>query len=293
MPYVLFLFVCFIWGTSFIMMKKASLVFGPITIGGWRAASAAAILAILWIATERGWPLRAKRFWPVLLFALVSYAWPYAIQPYLVARHGSGFIGMTVALVPLLTILASVPMLGIYPTPRQAIGVGGGLICLGVMMLDGLNRAVPPLDLAMAASVPLSYALGNTFMRRHLTDIRPLAVTLSSFALVSLVLLPLGLASETMAPSPQLPMAVAALLFLGVVGTGLATWIFNHLVHGHGPLFAGMVTYLVPVGAIVWGWLDREQVTTKQIVALVGIFAMVAIVQYGAAATPEETVEPM
>ena len=77
--------------------------------------------------------------------------------------------------------------------------------------------------------------------------------------------------------------AVASLAFLGIVGTGLGTYMFNKLVVEHGPLFAGMVTYLVPVGALVWGWLDHETVTPLQLAALTGIFLMVGIVQYGAA----------
>ena len=284
MPYILFLLVCFIWGASFILMKKATLAFGPITTGGWRAATAAVTLAVLWFAVERSWPITGKHFWRVLLFALVSYTWPYSIQPYLVARHGSGFIGMTVALVPLLTLLVSAPMLGVYPTLRQAIGVVGGLIFIGVLMFDGLQRQVPIGDMAMAASVPLSYALGNVYLRKHFLDLRPLALTLTAFAFSSFVLLPLGTVTERVVVSPDLPMAATSLLVLGVVGTGVATWTFNHLVHGHGALFAGMVTYLVPIGAILWGWLDHEQVTARQLVALAGIFAMVAVVQYGAAA---------
>ncbi len=57
---------------------------------------------------------------------------------------------------------------------------------------------------------------------------------------------------------------------------------FNKLIHDRGPLFAGMVTNLVPAGAVIWGWLDGEQVTTKQIAALAIILPMVALVQFGA-----------
>jgi hypothetical protein len=40
-----------------------------------------------------------------------------------------------------------------------------------------------------------------------------------------------------------------------------------------------MVTYLVPLVAVLWGWTDAEQVTTRQILALLGVLAMVAVVQ--------------
>ncbi len=73
---------------------------------------------------------------------------------------------------------------------------------------------------------------------------------------------------------------------LGVLGTGLATYGFYRLIQRHGPLFAGMVTYLIPLGAVAWGWLDRERVTGLQVAALVGVLAMVLVVQYRAAAGP-------
>jgi hypothetical protein len=59
--------------------------------------------------------------------------------------------------------------------------------------------------------------------------------------------------------------------------------LFNHLVVHEGPLFAGMVTYIVPLGAVAWSWVDSGHVTTLQLVALGGVLAMVALVQYGAA----------
>ena len=68
-----------------------------------------------------------------------------------------------------------------------------------------------------------------------------------------------------------------------MLGTGLAISMFYRLIRDHGPLFAGMVTYLVPVGAVMWGWADAERVTATQLVALAGVFISVAVVQYGAA----------
>jgi drug/metabolite transporter (DMT)-like permease len=114
-----------------------------------------------------------------------------------------------------------------------------------------------------------------------------LELTLVSLCLAGVVLLPLALASAGPAESTAADVRTAAwsLAVLGVIGTGLATFLFNKLIHDHGPLFAGMVTNLVPVGALAWAWIDRERVTPLQISALAGLLAMVTLVQYGAAAT--------
>jgi drug/metabolite transporter (DMT)-like permease len=217
---------------------------------------------------------------------LVGFVWPFTIQPYLVSLHGSAFIAMTVSFVPLMTILASVPILGVYPTRRQTIGVLGALACMALLMRDGLDRSVPVWDLCLAISVPACYAVVNTWIRRSLSHVPSLALAAASLGLASGVLLPLSIwnSQAGLSQTDQWPLAWAALACLGVLGTGLAQVLFNKLIQDQGPLFAGMVTNLVPVGAVLWGWSDHEQVTALQLAALVGILAMVTFVQYGAAA---------
>ena len=70
-----------------------------------------------------------------------------------------------------------------------------------------------------------------------------------------------------------------ALAFLGVVCTGLAIWLFNWLIVERGPLFAGMFTYVFPLVALVIGYLDGEPITGRQLAAMAGVLAMVAVVQ--------------
>jgi len=80
--------------------------------------------------------------------------------------------------------------------------------------------------------------------------------------------------------------AVASIVFLGVVGTGISQFLFNKMINAKGPLFAGMVTNVVPIGALAWGWLDGEPVTPTQVAALAGLISMVTIVQFGAVRKP-------
>lgn len=290
MPYVLFLLICVIWSGSFLMMKKAALVFSPISVGAWRVVGGAAVLLILWLIQRQpvGW--RRRDLWSLVFIVFAGYTWPYCVQPWLIARHGSAFIGMTVSFTPLFTILASVPLLRVVPHPRQAVGVLGALGGLGLLMSEGFSRQIPATHLLLAASVPLGYALVNTWVRRRMTHVPPLMMSLVSLAIAGVILQVLSFWSP--APTPPSPAAfwpaVISLLVLGVAGTGLAMFWFNKLIHDRGPLFAGMVTNLVPAGAVIWGWLDGEQVTPRQIAALTIILPMVALVQFGA---PRSSVE--
>ncbi len=285
MPYLLFSLLCLIWGSSFILMKKATLVFSPLDVGAGRVLGGAAVLAAVWMIQRSGWPLRRKDVGPVLFVVLAGFAWPYTLQPWLIDRHGSGFIGTTVSFVPLLTIAVSIPLLRVYPSRRQFIGVLGGLVCMGLLTKDGFDRQIPPQDLLLALSVPACYALANVCIRRQLQHVPSLPLSAITLSIAAALMLPpaYAIADAGSAQSGALPLAVASLAILGVVGTGIGTFLFNKMVLDQGPLFAGMVTYLVPVGALIWGWIDEEQVTWLQFVALTGIFAMVALVQFGSA----------
>ena len=141
--------------------------------------------------------------------------------------------------------------------------------------------------LLLAATVPLSYALGNTWLRRTLSDAppTPLGVVMMGFAMLGLMPLlvsrplqeQLGVLPPETRTDPLL--ATVCLLILGVLGTGACVWMFVRLVQTQGPLFAGMVTYVVPVMAMLWGLADKETITTTQVVAIAGTLSMVALVQ--------------
>jgi hypothetical protein len=54
-----------------------------------------------------------------------------------------------------------------------------------------------------------------------------------------------------------------------------------------------MVTNVVPIGALMWGWADGETVTTLQIVALFGLIAMVSLVQFNRVPLVASTARPL
>jgi drug/metabolite transporter (DMT)-like permease len=277
--HVFFFLFCAIAGSSFILMKKAALCFGPLTIAGLRCVFAALALLALWrwMSPPR-FPSRRETPW-LMVLAAFGYACPFVTMPYLVSRHGSGFIGMMVSFVPLITVLISMPLLGVFPTRGQMIGVLGGLACIGMILLDGVERSVPPAHLALALSVPLGFAFTNVIARRHLAELSPYFLTLLCVAVVAVLLTPLGFVLEPIDPGVHLGVAVGSLATLGVLSTAVGLVIFFRVLQRRGPLYAGMVTYLVPLVALVWGWADAEQVTVLQVSALLGVLVMVAVVQ--------------
>jgi drug/metabolite transporter (DMT)-like permease len=275
----LFLFTSVTWGASFILMKKAGLAFGPITIGCLRVAGGALALAALATVTKGWWRPRRRDLAAVALVIALGYALPYCLQPYLITRHGSSFVGIMIGLQPLLTILVSMPMLGTRPNARELIGVIGGLICLVALMQDGLSRSVPWPHFAMAVSVPLGYVIANIAVKKYFSAANPLGLTIFLLIITSMILAPFS-ARESVARE-HLVQASVAVAILGILGTGLCAYAFYVMIRERGPLYASMITYLIPLGALAFGWFDGERITAVQVAAVMGILAMVALVEVG------------
>lgn len=300
MPYVSFALICLLFGSNFFLMDRAGTAFGPISIGAWRMGGAAAVMFLGWALTRPRPAMPWKTVPGIMAVGVISNAYPYVTMPWIIEQGvPHSFLALFVAYTPLLTIFVSAPMLGIWPSVRQVVGVLGGLGLLALVMLDGQQRDINPWLLALAVTVPFSYAVGNAYVRRSLRDVPgfPLAgiMALTGFT----ILAPLAWLVPSYGPASlqgpetvtNFPTALSAVLWLGVLGTGLTNWLFVRLVQSHGPLFAGMVTYVVPLVALVWGAIDRQAITTMQLIAIGGVLAMVALVQYGGGQKEEAAAE--
>ncbi len=307
MPYFRFALLCLIWGSSFLLMKRAGAGLSPWAIGAGRVLTGMCTLLVISQWARLNGPSSAKppansvaqtflsgrvarSQWPALLgVMLMGYAIPYSTQPLFISRTGSSSLAaMGVGFTPLFTLVFSIPILGIRPTLKQTLGVLGALVCLLLLLVDSAERSLAPVDMLLLFSTPLLYALANIWMRMSLADVPPIVLTTICLGISGLLLLPLAC---TMPAPPGfstavLPLSVGCLIVLGIFGTGLGMLLFNQLVQEQGPLFAAMVTNLTPIGAVLLGWADAERVTSLQSIALAGVVACVAVVQWGALTAP-------
>jgi drug/metabolite transporter (DMT)-like permease len=283
-----FCFCCFVWGTSFILLERVTHVMGPVEIGIWRMVSGAAVVGACWWVKRDQYRMTLRDVALIAIASLLFTAPPQVIQAYVLEQgFGHGFFGTMVAAIPLLTILVSVPMLGVRPTGRELFGVLGGLGCIFLLVEEGVQRGMSPGLLALTMIIPLSSALSNTFYKWKLPHVPAAPLTTIMLIVAALALMPLQAAPRLMtslsiaAPTGTAVSAdaVTYLLLLGVVGSGVSTMAYIWLVLKRGPLFAGMTTYVVPVIALLWGTLDHEAISGQQAMAIAGVLGMVALVQ--------------
>ncbi len=137
-------------------------------------------------------------------------------------------------------------------TIGMAIGFAGILVLVW-------NQIAPAHD-AQAASLPVRgllaaalYGVAGNFAKCHLINVDPLTNAAGSMIAATLVLSPI--AFVTWPAAPVSAAAWQAVLALGIGCTGIAYFIYFHLVAVAGPARAMTVTFVIPPFGILWSTL--------------------------------------
>ncbi len=165
----------------------------------------------------------------------------------------SSLAGILVASAPLFTALLAV-RLDQEERSRGLRLVGVVVGFFGVAVLLGLDLGGDGAALLgglMVVLASLGYAIGGLIVKTRLTGIAPLGMSATVMAVSTVVLLPLALLTAPDSVPGIGP--VAAILALGVIGTGAAFVILFWLISTAGPARAWIVTYIAPAFAVVYG----------------------------------------
>ena len=99
----------------------------------------------------------------------------------------------------------------------------------------------------------LSYALGAVHARRNLRGTSALIQAFFSMVFSLLAVLVVVYASGGGVRVPSRPDTWAALAWLGILGAGVASFVFYALLHSVGPTRASLVTYTLPLVGVALG----------------------------------------
>jgi drug/metabolite transporter (DMT)-like permease len=131
------------------------------------------------------------------------------------------------------------------------VGFGG----VGLIVGLGANGSLDGNRLGQLAVLggAMSYALASTYSRRYLRNRQPLAQATMVVLFAEIILWVSTLAFEGPLRLPQLPISWVAILWLGLLGTGLAYLLYFYLINTWGSTRSSMVTYTMPVTGVVLG----------------------------------------
>jgi len=242
---------------------------GPITLVAFRVLFGLLFgIAVILIQRVR---LRGSfREWsPLLLLGITNVAIPFFLISWGEQSIDSAVAAILDATVPLFTILIAHYLLhDDKMTWPKVLGLLVGFAGVIVLMSKDIGASFGSLLGQLAVVLASAFYAGSAVFARKTTEDTP-GILRSAGPLVSATVV-MWLATffvESPVRIPQLGITWIALLFLGVLGSGLAFVLAYYLIHEIGPTRTSMVTYLFPLGGVILGVAFLNESLSWQLLA--------------------------
>jgi drug/metabolite transporter (DMT)-like permease len=233
----------------------------------------------LTLAAKRRLPSDPRIWVHLAVMAIITNIAPYFLFAWAELRVTSGLAGVLNATTPLFTLMAALATGTERNAPLRLAGLVLGL--LGVVILAALWATPQRTTLAgIAAALVASacYALGYVYARRFLTSRAVAPVVLSTGQMLAGTVLLAILVPFVGTPMHLSTTVIAAVLALGVAGTGAAYVLNYQLIGDEGATAASTANYLIPVVAVILGaTLLGEPITWNLVLGAITILVAVAL----------------
>jgi drug/metabolite transporter (DMT)-like permease len=251
-----FVLLAAIWGSSFLCIKVLGEAWAPTHVALGRVALGALIVLVLLALRGESLP-RGRAAWTRLaIVGLLMNALPFTLFAIGEQHVSSVLAGLWNATTPLMTLLAVLALLPDERPDRRrlaglAVGFAGVACVLGPW--DGLGGEALLGQLACAGAAAC-YGLGLTFTRRQATASEDSGLALAGAQLLCATAMLAVVAPFAGAPTTTLGAdAIASLLVLGGLGSGLAYVLTYRIVRVAGTTTFSTVTYLIPLFSTALG----------------------------------------
>lgn len=278
--YVELVAVSALWGSAFLCNAWALVDFTPLEIAAWRLSLAG--VGLWTIMRLMGLHLPRDRGSLGLLIGIgaLNGAIPFLLIGWGQQEVASSTTGILIATSPFATLVIShFSRAGENFTTARVLGLALGFIGVVVLFGDGIGGS-EPVRMGAICIAATCYAWSAVLIRK-LVGIPNLVIVTGTVISASLLLLPALLwFSPPWQASASTP-AILAVLFLALGPTGIAYFVRTRLVQRNGPVFMSAAGYLIPLFAVLWGWIFLgERPGLGTLLALILILGGIAVSQW-------------
>ena len=268
-----------IWGSSFILVKKSLVHYSALQVGALRICAAS--LFFIPIFLKRFKYMEKKHTSSFLLAGLTGNLIP-AILFAIAGQHlSSALSGMLNAFTPLFTLIIGIAFFAQPFIWKQMTGILVGLVgCLGLLFAgQGLNIDFNIHGLWVVLAT-LLYGINMHIVKTRLSDMHPLTSTAGIFMVIG----PLALGVLIYTGFFSLPLdqehlwSFIAAMALGLFGSAIGMLAFNQIIKWTSAIIASSVTYMIPIVALGWGFVDGEAIYMLQVVSMFVLLAGIYLV---------------
>ena len=266
---ILLLILAALWGSSYMFIKIGLEDLSPAGVVFARTVLAALVLLPFALRRDAFRGLRPLLPLAVVL-AAIQVAGPFMLISAGEQHISSGLAGILVASAPIFTALLA----PVFDTAERSSGTALAGILIGIVgvgLIFGVDLGDAGSALGgglMVLGATVGYAIGGFMIKRSFSALDAIGVVTVTMTLSALMTLPVAVA--TAPGSVPGGGTIAAMVALGVGGTGIAFAIFYTLIAQLGPAKASLVAYIAPGFAVVYGvTLRGEELTVATIAGLV------------------------
>ncbi len=271
--------LCFIWGSTWIVIKWGLADMPPFTSAGVRFVLAALIMTATtrWLSGREG-GTRPPR-WLAIVLGVTSFGISYSVVYWSETRLPSGIVSVLWSVFPMLMAVSGHFFLrGESLRPLQWLGFVVGFIGVSLLFITDVKSfgvGAIPAALVLLLS-PLVSTVGTTLVKRFGSGVSSLALNRDAMWVGASILCAAALATERDATVRWTVPAILGILYLAIVGTavafGLYFWLLRHRPANH----LSLISYVTPAVALFLGAAFGETPITRYTVAgslliLVGI----------------------
>ena len=255
--WLLFLLLGFFWGSSYLFIKiGVDAGLQPFTLVTLRLFIGFLLLASVVAVSRERLPGSLRTYGHLVVIAVLSVALPFSLISWAEQSVDSTLAAVINGAIPLFVLFIAAAVLPDEPfTAARVAGLLVGLV--GVAILVGFEPGV----LAGTAVLPVlallgstaSYAAGGVYARRFLQGVRPMINALFEVGFAMVLVAALAFVLDGPISLPAQPDAWLAVVWLGLLGSGLAFLIFFRLLGRWGATRTSLVAYLIPVVGLLLG----------------------------------------
>lgn len=281
--WIVFITLGLIWSSSFLWIKIALKEMGPLTLVAYRVIFGLLFGVVVMALQRVSLPRTLKEWTPLLIVGLTNIAIPFFLISWGETIIDSGVASILDATVPLFTIVAAHFILhDDKMTTPKVLGLLMGFAGVVVLMSKDVGASQSSLLGQLAVILASAFYAGSSIYIRKFTEdtpgiVRSMGPLFSATAVMWLA----SFIFESPIKIPTLPITWIALLFMGILGSGLAFVMAFYLIHEIGPTRLTMVTYLFPLGGVTLGVIFlKEQLTWQILTGAILIIASLAVANW-------------
>ena len=277
----LLLLLGLIWGSSFFNIKIATYTYEPFTLALIRVVFASLVLFLLCKYKNIKIEAFSKNWKPYALIGLCNIAIPFTLIAIGTSKINSYLAAMLMSTTPMSgSILAHFFTKNEKITFLKSIGILIGFSGVFFLFFDKLivneSNYIYVLITILGSTF---YSIGGILTLRLRTKGNE-NVTTSTTLWSVIFLLPLSIIFESPWQSNPSLESTIALLYLGIIATGLAWLIRFRILTVNGLVFQTQVAYLIPIFGVLFGYfLMDEVITWRALISLIIIILGIYIVK--------------